>query len=337
MLFRLLIAKDCPLNVQGSGGLPAVILAAASYSDECVSLLVQAGADLGFIITGNLTLLHLCAENGLELSVKSILECSNSSGRKCCIIPTDDGNLPLHLAAMGGHRSIIELLLPYTPLSALVNAEKHFLPDSLSSPDVVFTAAALSPVSGMDHLLDDIIQDGVQRLAAWEEKNMPKGDAVPPLPTPHILDPKLPTMEPVTDPVIIEKADEFKAAGNAHFRNKEYARAIECYREALSLHPDNEVLWSNSSAAKLSAGDYQGALRDAEICRRLKPEWTKGCFRLAAARLALEMYEEAAIAAFEGSRLDENNSDLKNILKEAVKQGQLAHQAKLARGNSLSS
>lgn len=321
--------------MQGSGGLPAVILAAASFSDESVSLLVQAGADLGFIVTGNLSLLHLCAENGLELSVKSILESSNDGGRKCSTIPTDDGNLPLHLAAMGGHKSIIELLLLFSPVSSVPNADKHIRPESQTTPEAIFTKDMLSATSSMDLLMEDIIADGKLRLAAWEEKHMAKSDdSAPALPAAHVSEPALPDLEPVTDPVILQQADDLKAAGNAHFREKEYAKAIECYKNGIKLHPNNEVLWSNSSAAKLSAGDHQGALHDAEICRRLKPEWTKGCFRLAAARLALEMYEEAAIAAFEGCRIEEDNADLKSILREAVKQGQLAHQAKIARGDS---
>jgi ankyrin repeat protein len=336
---RFLVEKECPLDAQGSGGLPAIILAAASFSDECVSLLVQAGADLGFIVTGNLTALHLAAENGLELSVKSILESANDSGRACCSIATDDGNLPLHLAAMGGNKAIVSLLLPFSPLSALVDKERYIRPEVLASAsaDTVFANDMLLAGPSMcNHLLEAIVADGKERLSAWEQKHMPKqaeGDA-PAIPHPHIQDPALPAMAPITDPVVIEQANDLKAAGNAHFRDKDYAKSIECYRQAILLHPDNEVLWSNSSAAKLSAGDHEGALADAEVCRRLKPEWTKGCFRLAAARLALEMYEESAIAAFEGSRLDENNADLKSILREAVKQGQLAHQAKLARGDS---
>ena len=334
---RYLLEKDCPLDIQGSGGLPAIILAAASFSDECVSLLVQAGADLGFIVTGNLTVLHLAAENGLELSVKSILESPNESGRSSCTIPTDDDNLPLHLAAMGGHRSIVELLLPFSPISALPNAGVHIGPESLASlPNTPFKTELLNVSSSEDQLIEDIMADGKVRLAAWEDKYMAEDkEEAPSLPKPGKEEPVLPDLTPITDPAIIERVDELKVAGNAHFREKEFSRAIECYRQAIELFPSNEVLWSNSSAAKLSAGDYDGALHDAEVCRRLKPEWTKGCFRLAAARLALEMYEEAAIAAFEGTKLDQDNADLKSILREAVKQGQLAHQAKLARENSM--
>ena len=52
----------------------------------------------------------------------------------------------------------------------------------------------------------------------------------------------------------------------------------------------------------------------------------KGCFRLANARMALGMYEDAAVAAFEGCKLDEGNSELKSLLKEAVSKGRQQHE-----------
>lgn len=69
-----------------------------------------------------------------------------------------------------------------------------------------------------------------------------------------------------------------------------------------------------------------------QICRRLMPAWPKACFRLAKARLALKMYEEAAVAAFEGCKLDDANIDLKNLLRECVAQGKEDHQRKIASG-----
>ena len=69
-----------------------------------------------------------------------------------------------------------------------------------------------------------------------------------------------------------------------------------------------------------------------KICRRLMPAWPKACFRLAKARLALKMYEEAAVAAFEGCKLDDANVDLKNLLRECVAQGKEDHQRKIASG-----
>ena len=48
------------------------------------------------LVSGNLTALHICAENGLDAAVQSIVE--TDTGRKCCQIETVDGNRPIHLA-----------------------------------------------------------------------------------------------------------------------------------------------------------------------------------------------------------------------------------------------
>lgn len=327
-----LISEGADANARSDSGLPAIFLAAAAFSDACASVLVRSGADIGFIVTGNLTILHMCAENGLEMSVKLMLEAPTNTGINCARIPTVDGNLAIHMAAMGGHRRIVELLLSATPLIGL--PDKHLSEEAKAAPgETLFELSMIAAGSTIDNLLDDILLDGSARLQQWEAKYMsPQSNPAPP-PAPHLSNPITPTLNPVTDPEIITKADELKAAGNVHFSRQEYTKAIECYTQALQLLPDNAALWSNSSAAKLSSGDLEGALRDAEICRRLQPEWAKGCYRLAAARLALGMFEDAAVSAFEGTKLDENNADLKKILKEAVQKGRLEHQAKTSGGD----
>ena len=57
---------------------------------------IQAGTDIGLLVSGNLTALHICAENGLNAALQSIVE--TDTGRKCCQIETVDGNRPMHLA-----------------------------------------------------------------------------------------------------------------------------------------------------------------------------------------------------------------------------------------------
>ncbi len=47
-------------------------------------------------------------------------------------------------------------------------------------------------------------------------------------------------------------------------------------------------------------------------------------------RLALDQFEDAAVAAFEGCKLDDKNEELKALLKLAVKRGQQAHQKTLS-------
>ena len=96
---------------------------------------------------------------------------------------------------------------------------------------------------------------------------------------------------------------------------------------------------------------YDDALAAAEEARKLDASWPKACYRMAAARLALKRcatrvlpppplhvalvprsfarrarsYEDAALAAWEGVQMDNNNEELKAILQKAVALGREEH------------
>ena len=74
------------VNEVNAQGLPPVLLAAVASSDGSVDSIITAGADTGFILGGNLTLLHICSENGLSKSVTAII--GKPEGLKCCAIAT---------------------------------------------------------------------------------------------------------------------------------------------------------------------------------------------------------------------------------------------------------
>ena len=120
-------------------------------------------------------------------------------------------------------------------------------------------------------------------------------------------------------------ATQYKDKGNAHYKNKEFKEAIEQYTLAIQLQGDNATLWSNRSASYLSVRDPHNAILDAEICRSLRPDWIKGCFRLAQSRMALGQYEDAALAAFEGLKIDNLNKDLRKLTTDAVAKGKELH------------
>lgn len=60
------------------------------------------------------------------------------------------------------------------------------------------------------------------------------------------------------------KANALKAQANAQFSAKNYPEATKLYGEAIALDPTNHVLYSNRSASRSGAKDYEGALEDAE-------------------------------------------------------------------------
>jgi len=109
------------------------------------------------------------------------------------------------------------------------------------------------------------------------------------------------------------------------FVSKDYAGAIAKYTQAIELDGSDAAFWSNRSACYMETKQYQRALASAEMARQLRPDWPKACFRLAVARLALEQYEDAAMAAFEGLKLDEENDELKSLLRKCVRRGRAEH------------
>lgn len=317
-VIEYLISHGADVNQVGENGVPPVFIAAVAGSDLSVSLLVNAGADVGLIVSGNLTLLHICAEHGLENAVISIL--IKPAGVTSCNIRTEDGNTPLHLAAMSNHQLIMQKLLPFT-----TSLSEEELPSSLATEQ---------------QKLAFLAEDGQKRLKQWEaihhhssEENKEKSETNDHHSSSGHSTNSLNYFNNIPEPnysnlLHEDKAEQFKQQGNNLLKEGKINEAIQAYSEAIQLNKYNSVFWSNRSAAYLTVKDYNQALIDAEVCRRLKPDWPKGCFRLASARLALKQYEDAALAAFEGCKLDPDNQELKKLLQDAVKEGQKEHQQK---------
>ena len=314
------------INQVNKEGLPAVLLAAVASCDLGVSYLVQAGADIGHLIAGNLTTLHICAEHGLSVAVNSII--NTTAGLECCSIPTAEGNTPLHLAAMAGHKEVIKLLIPHSDLSYL-STTTSIDPTLLNK--TIFSDKTI-PINEI--LLTTIINEGKERMKNWELKQ--QNDTINATKESENTEFHKISKETTNTTDITEEnkkaADDYKEIGNNYYKKKEYQLAIDAYTDALYLNKFNETYWGNRSACYLALNQPTKALKDAEICRNLNPNWVRGCYRLAAARLALGLYEDSAVSAFEGVKLDENSVECKTILQKAVKLGQEEHKAKIAAG-----
>mmetsp|Transcript_4902 Transcript_4902/g.12540 ORF Transcript_4902/g.12540 Transcript_4902/m.12540 type:complete len:580 (-) Transcript_4902:368-2107(-) len=115
-------------------------------------------------------------------------------------------------------------------------------------------------------------------------------------------------------------AEECKARGNAALQAKDFDKAIEWYNEAIKLHEDH-VYYSNRSAAYLSKGFAETALKDADKCIELKPDWSKGYGRKGAALHKMHKYDAAIAAYEEGLKVDPESAALKSGI-EAVQAAQ---------------
>lgn len=325
---KYLVQQGVDINAVDGSGVSAVLMAAVSSSDEGVKCLVEAGADVGLVVAGNITLLHICSENGLIEAVKAII--NTPIGKKCCSIETSEGNTPLNLAAMANNEEIVKVLIPVTPKKSA--GETASVTSGEEAPISYYTMADLNIA----------LEDGKERMRQWEirakaaeEESKRKKEASSSQSTEaNNANKKVSTreLEPTNPPATPEAFNEseiLKKRGNELYLAKDYVQAIEAYTGAIRLCGNSAPLWANRSMCYLQLGDAPNALLDAEVCRNLDPKWPKGCYRLAAARLELGLYEDAALAAFEGCKLDESNKELKKLLQLAVAKGKEAHQKSL--------
>lgn len=84
-----------------------------------------------------------------------------------------------------------------------------------------------------------------------------------------------------------KEAEALKSRGNAAMAAKDYAKAIDLYTQALTLHPLNAIFLSNRAAAHSAAKDHASARTDAEAAVAADPAYTKAWSRLGLARFAL--------------------------------------------------
>lgn len=64
----------------------------------------------------------------------------------------------------------------------------------------------------------------------------------------------------------LQQAAEYKAQGNAAFKEKKWEEAIQHFTKAIEYNPNDHVFYSNRSASFLNSGKHQEALIDAEKC-----------------------------------------------------------------------
>ncbi|CAH0490645.1 unnamed protein product [Peronospora farinosa] len=108
-------------------------------------------------------------------------------------------------------------------------------------------------------------------------------------------------------------ADQAKDRGNRAFSAGLYTDAVACFSEALAIAPsasNAHVFYSNRSAAQLKLHKAEEALKDADQCISLKPNWPKGYSRRGSALYALHRYADAYRAYKDGLNYEASNEGL---------------------------
>ena len=118
--------------------------------------------------------------------------------------------------------------------------------------------------------------------------------------------------------------EEFKQIGNELYKQQKYSEAVEQYSKGLEASKDDPILLSNRSVAYWKLGEYQDALKDAQQCIQVKPDWVKGYLRKTVALNCLKNYQEARDTAITGFCFN----DLK-LTKEFVSEWLKANRAQI--------
>uniref|UniRef100_A0A0D3GYY8 Uncharacterized protein n=1 Tax=Oryza barthii TaxID=65489 RepID=A0A0D3GYY8_9ORYZ len=115
------------------------------------------------------------------------------------------------------------------------------------------------------------------------------------------------------------KIAELKSLASRAAQIKDYLSAAEFYSKAIDLDPDDATLLSNRSLCWLHMGDGDKALPDAHECRKKRPDWPKACYRQRTVLMLLKDYRRACEALFDGLKLDPENAEIEDALREAFK------------------
>ena len=89
-----------------------------------------------------------------------------------------------------------------------------------------------------------------------------------------------------TDSILV--ANQHKNRGNQKFQTKDWSGAYEDYSLAIESNPDGDAaFYSNRSACLIQLNRPREALDDAVCARMLRPTWSKACYRMAVAIIAI--------------------------------------------------
>eukprot|EP01065_Artemidia_motanka_P024228 TRINITY_DN28874_c0_g1_i1.p1 TRINITY_DN28874_c0_g1~~TRINITY_DN28874_c0_g1_i1.p1 ORF type:complete len:680 (+),score=266.67 TRINITY_DN28874_c0_g1_i1:65-2041(+) len=112
-----------------------------------------------------------------------------------------------------------------------------------------------------------------------------------------------------------QRAADFKTRGNEALKEGQIDLAIALFSMGLELQPENEVLWSNRSAAYCRLRKYERAVEDADSVLRLKPGWARGHSRKAAALEGMKRFAEALPLYSAALRIEPDNQAVKDSIE----------------------
>ncbi|KAL9250383.1 Ankyrin repeat and SOCS box protein 3-like protein [Drosera capensis] len=282
---RLLLSKGVDVDSESDAGTP-LVWAAGHAQKDAVEVLLEHYANLNAETEDDITSLLSAVAAGSLPCLKLLIQDAGADPN----VADEDGQKPIQVAAAGGNREIVEVLLPLTsPIKSVHEWTVDGILEHMQSKNQNQEGANLKGV---------VVANG-QELPKWHPPEVSKEAK--------------------------KKAAEAKLRGDEAFRRKEYMTAIDAYTQAIDFDPSDGTYFSNRSLCWVRLGQAEHALADAKACRSLKPNLAKACYREGAALRVLQRFEEAAIAFYDGVQLDPENKELVTAFREAVEAGKKFH------------
>ncbi|KAG7346191.1 peptidase C14 caspase catalytic subunit-like protein [Nitzschia inconspicua] len=117
-----------------------------------------------------------------------------------------------------------------------------------------------------------------------------------------------------------EKAEEAKQRGNEFFRQKDFAKAVAEYEEAVKRSPKDAAIRNNLAAALTKIMDFNGAKTQVEKALELDPKYVKAWTRKGDIEFAFKEYHKAMDSYKQGLELDPDNVACKQGLQKTQQQ-----------------
>ncbi|KAL3941784.1 MAG: hypothetical protein SGARI_000482 [Bacillariaceae sp.] len=280
---------------------PPIMMAITAKSDTfCNRLLQSNDIDTSLPFPGDNNLLHLLAASNLSVSLKTLLGKMTDEDKQQALTKTNGDTLtPLEAAAKEGTVECVRLLLGAT------NAT-----DPTKDEATAFIDAWKAEAKENQKMQPPQLPEPTN---AFEAEEQPKVIAI--------------LNQADASPENVQRANDLKVTGNTFFSNKQWDAACTFYTQAIDCNPKEASVYSNRSMCHMKLERPMDALADGIMARNLKPDWSKACYRVAVAWLALKRYEESAMAAFTGLEMDPENKELQKLLEKCVSQGKEAAKA----------
>ena len=96
------------------------------------------------------------------------------------------------------------------------------------------------------------------------------------------------------------KAEEARERGNELFKAQKYPEAVEQYTESIARNPEDHRVYSNRAACYTKLAAFNEALKDAEKCIELKPDFAKGYTRKGHVEFFTKQFDKALETYQEG-------------------------------------